>query len=145
MGKMGKPSGINAGNRIRKNITKHRRAGKGYKKRIYHQIFYRPFAGAPHAKGIATKKIGIEAKQPNSGVRKCVKVQLLKNRKRITAFVPRDGSLNFIDMNDTVLVTGFGKRGRAKGDIPGVKFKILKVSNVSLMGLFRGKRIKPRR
>mmetsp|Transcript_11788 Transcript_11788/g.22591 ORF Transcript_11788/g.22591 Transcript_11788/m.22591 type:complete len:94 (+) Transcript_11788:183-464(+) len=88
---------------------------------------------------------GIEAKQPNSGVRKCVKVQLLKNRKKITAFVPRDGSLNFIDMNDTVLVTGFGKRGRAKGDIPGVKFKILKVSSVSLIGLFRGKRIKPRR
>lgn len=42
---------------------------------------------------------GIEAKQPNSGIRKCVKVQLLKNRKKITAFVPKDGSLNFIDMN----------------------------------------------
>jgi len=42
---------------------------------------------------------GIEAKQPNSGIRKCVKVQLLKNRKEITAFAPKDGSLNFIDMN----------------------------------------------
>ena len=35
----------------------------------------------------------------------------------------RDGCLNFIDENDEVLVSGFGRRGHAVGDIPGVRFK----------------------
>ena len=42
---------------------------------------------------------GIEAKQPNSAIRKCARVQLIKNGKKIAAFVPRDGCLNFIDEN----------------------------------------------
>ena len=42
---------------------------------------------------------GIEAKQPNSAIRKCVRVQLIKNGKKIAAFVPRDGCLNYIDEN----------------------------------------------
>lgn len=41
---------------------------------------------------------GVEAKQPNSAIRKCVRVQLIKNGKKITAFVPRDGCLNFIEV-----------------------------------------------
>lgn len=42
---------------------------------------------------------GIEAKQPNSAIRKCVRVQLIKNGKKIAAFVPRDGCLNYTDEN----------------------------------------------
>lgn len=42
---------------------------------------------------------GIEAKQPNSAIRKCARVQLIKNGKKIAAFVPRDGCLNFIEEN----------------------------------------------
>lgn len=34
------------------------------------------------------EKIGVEAKQPNSAIRKCVRVQLIKNGKKVTAFVP---------------------------------------------------------
>ena len=49
---------------------------------------------------------GIEAKQPNSAIRKCARVQLIKNGKKIAAFVPNDGCLNFIDENDEVLVAG---------------------------------------
>ncbi len=45
---------------------------------------------------------GIESKQPNSAVRKCVRVQLLSNGKKIAAFVPRDGCLNFIEENVSV-------------------------------------------
>lgn len=71
---------------------------------------------------------GVEAKQPNSAIRKCVRVQLIKNGKKITAFVPRDGSLNFIEENDEVLVAGFGRKGHAVGDIPGVRFKVNIVS-----------------
>jgi len=42
---------------------------------------------------------GIEAKQPNSAIRKCVRVQLIKNGKKIAAFVPRDGCLDYCDEN----------------------------------------------
>lgn len=45
------------------------------------------------------EKIGIEAKQPNSAIRKCVRAQLIKNGKKIAAFVPNDGCLNFVDEN----------------------------------------------
>ena len=66
-------------------------------------------------------QVGVEAKQPNSAIRKCVRVQLIKNGKKVTAFVPNDGCLNFVDENDEVLISGFGRRGKAKGDIPGVR------------------------
>ena len=42
---------------------------------------------------------GIEAKQPNSAIRKCARVQLVKNGKKIAAFVPNDGCLNYIEEN----------------------------------------------
>ena len=48
-----------------------------------------------------------------------MRVQLIKNGKKITAFVPRDGCLNFVEENDEVLVAGFGRKGHAVGDIPG--------------------------
>lgn len=41
-------------------------------------------------------QVGVEAKQPNSAIRKCVRVQLIKNGKKVTAFVPNDGCLNFV-------------------------------------------------
>merc|ERR1711924_166008 len=80
----------------------------------------------------------------NSAIRKSVRVQLIKNGKKITAFVPRDGCLNFLEENDEVLVAGFGRSGHAKGDIPGVRFKITKVSGVGLLALFKEKKEKPR-
>ena len=96
------------------------------------------------AKGIVVEKVGVEAKQPNSAIRKCVRVQLIKNGKKIAAFVPTDGCLNFCDDNDEVLVSGFGRSGHSVGDIPGVRFKVVKVAGVSLVALFRGKKEKPR-
>jgi len=45
-----------------------------------------PFGGSSHAKGIVLEKVGVEAKQPNSAIRKCVRVQLIKNGKKVTAF-----------------------------------------------------------
>uniref|UniRef100_A0A803M8R6 40S ribosomal protein S23 n=1 Tax=Chenopodium quinoa TaxID=63459 RepID=A0A803M8R6_CHEQI len=60
---------------------------------------------------------------PNSAIRKCARVQLIKNGKKIAAFVPNDGCLNFIEENDEVLIAGFGRKGHAVGDIPGVRFK----------------------
>jgi small subunit ribosomal protein S23e len=80
---------------------------------------------------------GIESKQPNSAVRKAVRVQLIKNGKKVSAFVPFDGTLNFIDENDEVLVAGFGRSGHSKGDIPGVRFKVVKIASVGLIALWR--------
>lgn len=96
------------------------------------------------AKGIVVEKIGIESKQPNSAIRKAVRVQLIKNSKKIAAFVPRDGCLNFIDENDEVLIAGFGRSGHSVGDIPGVRFKAVKVANISLLALFHRKKEKLR-
>lgn len=96
------------------------------------------------AKGIVLEKIGIEAKQPNSAIRKCVRVQLIKNGKKIAAFVPRDGCLNYVDENDEVLIAGFGRSGHAVGDIPGVRFKVVKVAGVSLWALYKQIKEKPR-
>merc|ERR1712167_320724 len=104
----------------------------------------KPFAGCSHSKGIVLEKIGIEAKQPNSAIRKCVRVQLIKNGKKVACFVPRDGCLNFVDENDEVLISGFGKRGKSKGDIPGCRFKVVKVAGCSLLALYKGKKEKPR-
>ncbi|KAM7523224.1 hypothetical protein LguiA_013126 [Lonicera macranthoides] len=87
---------------------------------------------------------GIEAKQPNSTIRKFDGVQLIKNGKKIAAFVPNDGCLNYIEENDEVLIAGFERKGHAVGDIPGVKFKAVKVSGVSLFYLFKEKKEKPR-
>ena len=53
--------------------------------------------------GIVVEKVGIETRQPNSGIRKCVRVQLKKNNK-IICFVPCDGGMSFVDENDEVMV-----------------------------------------
>ena len=62
----------------------------------------------------------------------------------ITPSVPNDGCLNFVDENDEVLLAGFGRKGKAKGDIPGVRFKVVKVSGVGLNALWKEKKEKPR-
>jgi|Transcript_2931 small subunit ribosomal protein S23e len=100
--------------------------------------------GASHSKGIVVERIGIEAKQPNSAIRKSVRVQLIKNGKKIAAFVPNDGCLNFIEENDEVLISGFGRKGHSVGDIPGVRFKVVKVAGVALIALYKRKKEKPK-
>lgn len=53
-----------------------------------------------------------------------------------------DGCLNFVDENDEVLISGFGRSGKAKGDIPGVRFKVVKVSGVGLLALWKEKKVR---
>ncbi len=105
-----------------------------------------PLEGAPQAKGIVLEKVGVEAKQPNSAIRKCIRIQLIKNGRQVTAFCPGDGAINFIDEHDEVTIEGIGGRmGGSYGDIPGVRFRVCKVNDVSLDELVRGKRDKPLR
>ncbi|KAI8084994.1 40S ribosomal protein S23 [Halteromyces radiatus] len=142
---IGQPSGLNAARKLRNHRREQRWADKQYKKRALGTAFRsNPFGGASHAKGIVLEKIGVEAKQPNSAIRKCVRVQLIKNGKKVTAFVPNDGCLNYVDENDEVLIAGFGRKGRAIGDIPGVRFKVVKVAGVALIALYKEKKEKPR-
>ncbi len=75
-----------------------------------------------------------------------MKVQLIRNGRQITAFAVGDGAINYIDEHDEVLVEGIGGRmGRSYGDIPGVRYKVIKVNNVSLDMLVKGKVEKPMR
>ncbi len=103
-----------------------------------------PLEGAPQARGIVLEKVGIESKQPNSAIRKAVRVQLSKNGKQITAFVPGDGGLKYIDEHDQVIVEGIGgAMGGAMGDLPGVRWRVFKVNGVALESLIYGKKEKP--
>ena len=57
-----------------------------------------PLEGAHMARAIVLEKVGIEAKQPNSAIRKCVRVQLIKNGKQVAAFCPGDGAIKFLSL-----------------------------------------------
>jgi small subunit ribosomal protein S12 len=105
-----------------------------------------PLAGSSQAKAIVLEKIQVEAKQPNSAMRKCARVQLVKNGKQVTAFMPGDGAQKLINEHDEVIVECIGgNKGRAKGDLPGVRWQVLKVNDQSLNALLRGKLEKARR
>lgn len=140
-----KPAGIRAARKLKNHRREQVWHNKKYaRKHSATALKANPFAGASHAKGIVLERIGIEAKQPNSAIRKSVRVQLIKNGKKIAAFVPRDGSLSYVEDNDEVLVSGFGRAGHSVGDLPGVRFKVVKVAGVSLLALFLEKKEKPR-
>jgi small subunit ribosomal protein S12 len=105
-----------------------------------------PLGGANQAKGIVLKKVQKEAKQPNSAMRKCCTVQLTKNGKNVTAFIPGNLAQKFIDEHDEVMIERIGgKQGRSKGDIPGVRYQVIKVNDQPLHRLWMGKIQKGRR
>lgn len=101
---------------------------------------YDPLENANQAKGIVLEKTQREAKQPNSALRKCAVVQLSKNGKSVTAFLPGNNASKFVNEHDEVLIEGIGGiMGKAKGDIPGVRWKVIQVNGQSLNALVRGK------
>jgi len=121
--------------------------GADYKRRMLHlDEKADPLEGAPQGRGIVLEKVGVEAKQPNSAIRKCVRVQIIKNGRQITSFAPGDGAIGFIDEHDEVIIEGIGgAKGGAKGDIPGVRYKVVSVNGVSLKELVKGRKEKPAR
>ena len=141
------PLGLFAGRVLKQKRHRLRWSDKYYKRKVLMlDKKANPLEGAPQARGIVLEKVGVESKQPNSAVRKCVRVQLIKNGKVVTAFLPRDGALNFVDEHDEVMIEGMGATmGGAMGDLPGVRFKVFKVNGVSLKELLKGKKEKPRR
>ncbi len=142
-----KSRGLNAGKKLKKRRMFGVFHRKSKKKRILGIGFkYDPLEGAHQAKGIVLEKRELEAKQPNSAMRKCVRVQLIKNGKQVTAFVPGSGAIKLIDEHDEVIIERIGgTKGRAKGDIPCVKWQVIKTNDQSLDALLKGKIEKARR
>ncbi len=136
-----KPKGLGAAKKLKSRRKTYKLPNKTkLKKKVD------PLAGSSQAKAIVLEKIQVEAKQPNSAMRKCARVQLVKNAKQVTAFMPGDGAQKLINEHDEVIIECIGgKMGRAKGDIPGVRWRVIKVNDQSLNALLRGKLEKARR
>ncbi len=131
--------------KIKKTARKFRWSQKSYKKRGSLRKFD-PLEGSSQAKGIVVSKFPKEAKQPNSAMRKCCKVQLIKNGLAVGAFIPGNLAQKFVDEHDEVIIERIGgKQGRTKGDIPGIRYKVIKVNDQPLALLWKGKIEKGRR
>lgn len=104
-----------------------------------------PLEGAPIGRGIVLKKKGVEQKQPHSGIIKTVRVQMVKNGIHVTAFVPGNEAIRFIDEHDEVEIVGVGGSQRgAVGSMHGIEYKVITVSSVPLLELLKGKKDKPK-
>ena len=135
-----KSRGLFAGKKLKNRRSTSRWHYSPYKKRILRMKERSdPLGGASQAKGIVLEKVQLEAKQPNSAMRKCVRVQLIKNGKQVTAFCPGDGATKMIDEHDEVIIECIGgAMGKSKGDIPGVRWQVIKVNDQSLDALLSG-------
>jgi small subunit ribosomal protein S12 len=139
--------GLNSAKKLMKNRKKSRWKDKNFiAKTLNLYAKADPLEGANQAKGIVLQKVQKEAKQPNSAMRKCCKVQLTKNGRSVTAFIPGNLAQKFLDEHDEVLIQRIGgKQGRSKGDIPGVRFQVIQVNDQPLERLWHGKIEKGRR
>lgn len=145
MGK--KASGMNAGGKLMKRRKTGGLLDYKHKRRLYGlKAKSDPLKGKAQAKALVLEKKEVEAKQPNSAMRKCVRVQLIKNGKQVTAFAPGDGAIKLIDEHDEVVIECIGgKMGRAKGDLPGVRWQVIKVNDQAITSLRSGKIEKARK
>jgi len=136
-----------SGKKMQDHRAKYRWKKQDYKRRILKlKQKFDPLEGAPQARGIVLEKVGIEAKQPNSAIRKCVRVQLIKNGRQLTAFAPRNRAITFIEEHDQVVIEGLGgRKGRSMGDLSGVRYKVIKVNDISLNELVHHRKEKPQR
>lgn len=141
------PNGLFAARKLRKNRQEDRWKQENYKRRMLDlNKKADPLEGAPQASGIVLEKVGVEARKPYSGLRKCVRVKLKKNGKIVTVFVPGDGGIQYIDEHDEVLIERVGgSKGGSAGNLPGVKFKVVKIAGISLEALLIGKEEKTTR
>jgi small subunit ribosomal protein S12 len=142
-----KSQGLNAGKKLISRRKVSRWLNKWYiKKHLGFAAKADPLQGASQASAIVLQKVQVEAKQPNSAMRKCVRVQLIKNGKQVTAFLPGDGATKLVDEHDEVIIERIGGvMGRAKGDLPGVRWQVIKVNDQALNALLRGKIEKARK
>ena len=106
----------------------------------------RALDACPQRRGVCTRVYTTTPKKPNSAMRKCCKVQLTKNGRQVSAFIPGNLAQKFIDEHDEVMIERIGgKQGRAKGDIRGIRFQVIQVNDQPLARLASGKIEKGRR
>jgi len=139
--------GLMSAGKLMKNRKKFRWSDRAHKSRVLGlKVKADPLGSSSQAKGIVIEKFPKEAKQPNSAMRKCCRVQLIKSGVRVGAFIPGNLAQRFIDEHDEVLIERIGgKQGRTKGDIPGIRFQVIKVNDQPLRLLVKGKIEKGRR
>jgi len=127
------------------NRKKWRKKKASFKRRLLKEKVD-PLEGAPQARGIVLEKRGVTARQPNSGIRKCVRVQIIKNGVEVTALAPKDGAIKYIDEHDEVIISGIGGRKHGPvGDLWGVKYKVTHVNGQALEMLRTGRKEKVKR
>ncbi|MBW3013341.1 30S ribosomal protein S12 [Candidatus Woesearchaeota archaeon] len=145
MGK--KPRGLKSAKKLKKRRKQSRKLDPRWVRKAYKlREKADPLGGVHQGRAIVLEKVEKEAKQPNSAMRKCVRVQLVKNGKQVTAFVPGDGAIKMVDEHDEVIIECIGgTKGRSKGDIPAVRWQVIKVNDQSLKALLSGKLEKARR
>ncbi len=133
--------------KLKKNRKKSQMNNLYYrKKKLGITMKFDSFKGASQAKGIVVSKMQKEAAQPNSAMRKCCRVQLIKNGKVESAFIPGNLAQKFVDEHDEVIIEKIGgKMGRSKGDLRGIKYQVIKVNDQPLHRLWKGKIEKGRR
>jgi len=120
-------AGINAA----RKLAKIRRTMKAPRKTL--------FKSHPMMQGVVVGPLQKEAKQPSSGIRMCWRV---KGRLgTLIAYCPMDGVRDKIKVHDTVTVSSIGgANGRSMGDIPGARYKIIKIGRVPVKEVFLGKK-----
>jgi len=139
--------GLFSARKFKKDRKKFRWSDRKYKVRALRlKEKSDPLGRSYQAKGIVIGKFQKEAKQPNSAMRKCCKVQLIKTGVQVGAFIPGNLAQRFIDEHDEVMIERIGgKMGRSKGDIPGIRFQVIKVNDQPLRRLWKGEIEKGRR
>jgi|SRR3989338_8259300 len=139
--------GLMGARKLAKKRKQFRWADKMYNAKMLNlKIKSDPLGGSSQAKGIVIEKFQKEAAQPNSAMRKCCKVQLVKNGIQVGAFIPGNLAQKFVDEHDEVIIERIGgKQGRSKGDIRGIRFRVIKVNDQPLKRLVKGKIEKGRR
>ena len=145
MGRSGK--GLGCGKKLKQRRAKFRWNNKWFKRRVLNlKAKSDPLRGSHQAKAIVLEKVQREAKQPGSAMRKCVVCQLIKNGKRVAAFVPGYNAIRFVSEHDEIVIECIGgAMGRSKGDIPGIRWQVIKINDQSLNALVRGRIEKGRR
>src|SRR3989344_5250985 len=139
--------GLFAGRKLKRDRQAKRWLKKPWKRKALGlKAKFDPLEGAPLAKEIVIKKEGAEQKQPHSGIIKIVRVQLIKNGKKVGAHAPKDKAILQIDEHDEVTIAGLGGSQRGQMvSIPGIRYKVVAVNGINLDQLRLKKKEKPKR
>ncbi len=141
------PKGEFAAKELIRKRKRYRMLKKWWKRKFFKlKAKYDPVGTVPMAKALVLQKFVLQQKQPHSGLIKCVRVQLVKNGKVVGAYVPYDGTINFIEEHDEVTIQGMGGSQRGQmGSIPGLKYRVIAVNGTDIYQIVKGKKEKPKR